>query len=100
VGEYIAGACKLGWYLYLLNTNDPLGRKWIPGLTYMPPPVVAIDAYSFAFVKPPLLGVILYEVVDLRPAIGLVTAYATNRIATEISYRVQLRMALPGLAFP
>jgi len=84
-GAYVAGAAQLGWYLLLLNSNDPAGRTWKPGIvSYSPPPMVKIDAWSIAIVSPPIGGVIQYEVLDLRPAIGLVIAYTLSQIQLDI----------------
>ena len=98
VGEHIFGIATLAYYLAVLNSLDPAGRTWIPGLTYMPPSIIPIKTTAFAIVYPPLAGVIHYQVVNLKPAIALVTAYALYRVAMEISISVQLKMLSPGLA--
>jgi RHS repeat-associated protein/fibro-slime domain-containing protein len=98
VGEHALGTATLTYYLTILNTFDPTGRTWIPGLTYMPPSIISINTTAFAMVYPPLAGVVQYQVVDLKPAIALVTAYALYRVATEIVTYVQLKMLSPGLA--
>ena len=98
IGSYIQGVAQLGWYLALLNVNDPLKRVWIPGSSYSPPSVVRIDNFSIALVSPPAMGVIQYQVIDPRPALKLATAYSIAWIYSEISARIQLKMLTPGLA--
>jgi len=98
-GSYIMGAGQLGWYLYLLNTNDPLKRPWIPGFSYIPPSLIKLDPITFATVSPPVAGIIIYEVIDLKPAVALVVAYETYVIMSEISTQIQLKLATPGLAW-
>jgi RHS repeat-associated protein len=95
-GSYLAGAAQLGWYIALLNTNDPLGRTWIPGVSYMPPSMVDIDPLTFAIVSPPISGVILYEVVDLKPAVAMVTAYAAYRVSQSVSTAIMLNSLAPA----
>jgi RHS repeat-associated protein len=92
------GVIQLGWYLLLLNSLDPYGRYWYPGISYRPPPIVVIDARSFAVVSPPIGGVIIYQVLDLRPVISVVIAYSLYRVVAELAIRVELKSLSPGLA--
>lgn len=89
------GRGQLLWYLYLLNTNDPLGRTWKPGTTYMPPSVVKIDSMSIAIVFRPRNGVIEYEVLDIRPVIAIVTAYNLARLMAEVKLATLRGVLLP-----
>ena len=95
LGLYLEGAAQLGWYLYLLNSNDPLERIWFPGVSYTPPSVVRIDAFSIAFVSPPVAGVIQYEVVDVRLVIAFVTAYAIDSLMAEFAISMELNSLAP-----
>jgi len=97
LGTYHLGKVILGWYLYLLNTYDPLGQLWKPGATYTPPSVVQIDAMSFACVFPPIDGVIEYEVFDVRPAIAFVIAVEMYRLKAHLEM-AKIRMV--GLRTP
>jgi len=84
-GSYFAGVVQLGWYLYLLNSNDPLERKWIPGTTYIPPAIITINEFCFAFVDPPFAGVITYEVYDFKPILSALACYLAYRIDQELA---------------
>jgi len=76
-----------------VRKNDPLGRTWKRGTSYIPPSVVEIDPITIAIVSPPVAGVILYEVVDLKPAIAFVTVYMAAQIKLDLGI-VMLRGAL------
>lgn len=98
LGRYTIARGQLLWYLYLLNTNDPLKRVWRPGMSYVPPSTVPIDAMSFAVVFPPKNGIIEYEVFDVRPTIALVVAYNLAQLRAHMAM-IQLRGALCRVPF-
>ncbi|MBI3429962.1 MAG: RHS repeat-associated core domain-containing protein, partial [Actinobacteria bacterium] len=66
------GYPQLAGYLYVLNTFDPLRRVWIPGISYVPPARIDLDALTYAVVSPPVGGVIIYSVVNFVELFGLV----------------------------
>jgi len=94
--SYLEGKVQLGWYLFLLNRNDPAGRTWKPGMSYAPPSSVKIGPLAMALVFPPLGGVITYEVIDPKPAIAFVTTYAISQFNLDWS-RQSLQYALAGI---
>jgi len=50
--------------VYTMNKYDPLKRPWSPGTSFIPDPLVKLDALTFAIVEPPVGGVIVYSVVN------------------------------------
>jgi RHS repeat-associated protein len=65
------GYPQLAGYLIVLNKYDPLKRVWIPGVTYLPPPVIQLGGGVIALVSPPAGGVIVYEVLNPVEILGL-----------------------------
>jgi RHS repeat-associated protein len=70
VSGYVEASAQLWLYLGILNTYDPAGRLWLPGLHYIPPPVIYVGRGTFALVTVSGPGVILYEVVNGEEAIA------------------------------
>ena len=56
---------------------DPQKRKWAEGSisNYSPPTTIEVATGVFAFVSPPVNGVILYHVEDLRTTIAVLATY-------------------------
>jgi len=85
---------KLGLYLFVLNTFDTSGAFWVPGHTYVPPPVVPVEPYVIAIVIPPQAGVITYCPLDVRVvgavAVGVTVAWFVS------SMEKQARFAFAG----
>lgn len=83
-----AGVVQLAGYLTILNTFDPLGplgtraRTWIPGFTYVPPPVVPVPPAGFALVFPPGGGLILYCLMDPVLAAAVASLIAAWELST------------------
>ena len=96
LGSYLMGKAQLGWYLLLLNSYDPIHRVWKPGTSYTPPSTVVIDPLAYALVSPPLSGVIIYQVVDAKPSIAIISAYTAYRIFQAVSTAIQLGQLAPG----
>jgi hypothetical protein len=85
------GYAQLWIYLGLMHLYDPEKREWHPGNTYLPPKIVPIDLFAVAKVFPPEGGVILYQVIDMKPAIAALMAF-------HIAYTLE-RMSLPSAKF-
>lgn len=96
VGSYLLGYAQLGWYLTLLNTNDPWHRPWRPGTSYIPPKKIIIGPITHAIVNPPIGGVILYEVIDLKPAVAAVAIYYSYDIYQRVSTAMTLQTLAPS----
>jgi len=95
-GSYGAGVLQLTLYLGILNVFDPLKRRWIPGVSYTPPPVLNLGFATYAFVYPPVLGVITYDVRNLAYDVALisaVSAYALNTAFTTATLTAQFGFA-------
>jgi len=54
-----AGVAQVALYAAILNKFDKQ-RTWIPGLTYLPTPIIQVDGSTVAFVSRPYPGVISY----------------------------------------
>lgn len=50
--------------VYTMNKYDPLKRPWRPGTSFIPDPLIKLDALTFAIVDPAVGGVIVYSVVN------------------------------------
>ena len=59
-----AAEAKLALYLTILNKYSKI-LKWIPGVSYVPPPVIRIDSDVIATTEEPAPGVITYCVLSL-----------------------------------
>jgi RHS repeat-associated protein len=77
-GSSLAGRLQLATYLTLLNTLDPAKNIWIPGEAwdYTPPPIIPINSFTFAIVTPPVGGIIIYQVVDVRMTLVDIALFA------------------------
>jgi len=97
VGSFIQGRVQLQYYLMLLNGLDPLRRTWNPGSvsTYTPPQVVTLSWGVFAFVSPPVNGVILYYIEDLRIDILCIAVYASTQIKMDLAEATLLNTLAP-----
>jgi RHS repeat-associated protein len=59
-----AAEAKLALYLAILNKNSR-ALKWIPGVSYLPPPIIRIDSDVIATTEEPAPGLITYCVLSL-----------------------------------
>jgi len=70
VNQAVVGEAKLRFYLTVFNWADPTSRlkKWTAGDKFVPSRYIKLRSYGFggawAIVSPPILGVIVYKVVD------------------------------------
>jgi len=85
--NFIEGQVQLQWYLTVLNALDPQRRQWDAGsmATYTPPPFISLSWGVFAIVSPPVRGVILYHVEDLRLDAIVVGAYMASQIEVDVA---------------
>jgi RHS repeat-associated protein len=84
-----AAVAKVALYVSILNVyGRGSGLKWIPGVTYMPPPIVPIDAATVAIVSQPFPGVITYCVINQVELISLSLASATAALYLDLSTAV------------
>jgi len=97
VGSFIEGQVQLQWYLTMLNALDPQRRKWTAGsnATYTPPPLLSLQIGVFAVVSPPIRGVILYQVEDLRITVAVLSAYFAAQIADDIGQAILINTLAP-----
>jgi hypothetical protein len=58
-----AAVAKVALYVAILNKFDKQ-RTWIPGLTYLPPPIIPVDGSTVAFISRPYPGVISYCLIN------------------------------------
>jgi hypothetical protein len=97
-GSFVQGAGQLGYYLGILNVTDPLKRRWVPGMTYQPPKVIQLNWGTYAFVMPPVAGVILYQVEDFRLTIAALAVMAIRSTEYQFEWRLSLQPALSRVA--
>jgi hypothetical protein len=89
---------QLQYYLMQLNGLDPQRRTWLAGSasTYSPPNVVTLSWGVFAFVSPPVNGVILYYIEDLRIDILCIAAYASTQIKMDVLEATLVNTLVPA----
>jgi hypothetical protein len=80
-GAEVLGYAQMAGYLILLNRLDKK-NFWMPGYTYMPPPIIQLNAHAAALVSMPRAGLITYDVLDSVEILTLVTAAATYQLYT------------------
>lgn len=78
---------KVFLYTGILNVFDK-DRKWIPGFTYLPPPILPVDSSTVAFISRPYPGVITYCLVNQVELAGLALAAATTAVLLDLSSAV------------
>jgi RHS repeat-associated protein len=59
------GAAKIALYLYALNRFDKSKGKWKGGTSFRPRAEIRLSPVTIAFVTPPILDLIVYEVTDI-----------------------------------
>ena len=96
-GSFIEGQVQLQWYLTVLNRLDPQKRQWDAGSieTYSPPPFITLSGGVFAIVSPPVRGVILYEVEDLRVDSFLIGVYIGSQIEIDVGEAILVNTLAP-----
>jgi hypothetical protein len=73
IGSETLGYQQLAGYLIILNTSDPSHRAWVPGETFQPPvlpEMIELDPKTVALIEPPILGLIVYEVINSNELIA------------------------------
>jgi RHS repeat-associated protein len=95
--NFIEGQVQLQWYLSVLNALDPQKRQWQAGSigTYTPPSFISLSYGVFAVVSPPVRGVILYYVEDVRLDAILVGAYMASQIQMDVGIAIELNTLAP-----
>jgi hypothetical protein len=83
----IEGGAKLGYYLGVLNGTDPQHRHWTAGSAedYTPPPSIIVGIAVIAFIAPPVNGVIIYRLFDLKPFLITAAALGAYGIGTYLA---------------
>jgi hypothetical protein len=67
-----AAVATVALYVSVLNAySKGTGLKWIPGVTYLAPPIVSINASTVATIQQPLPGVITYCVINQLELVAL-----------------------------
>ena len=75
---------KVLLYAAVLNKFDK-DRRWIPGFTYFPPPILPVDSSTVAFISRPYPGVITYCLVNQVELAGLALAAATTAVILDLT---------------
>jgi RHS repeat-associated protein len=78
-----AAVAKIALYVSVLNIyGKGTGLKWIPGVTYAPPPIIPINASTVATTSEPFPGVITYCVVNQIELYALAAAADSAALAS------------------
>lgn len=83
--ELLIGFGKMYLYLDTLNRQDPF---WHAGSDYVPPfviPMTGIYSGNVAIVKPPILGVISYDIVETQKLFLVTAVLGINSIQQAIA---------------
>jgi RHS repeat-associated protein len=75
----VLGGIQLGGYIRALKKLDPAHRNWHRGTAdefLTQPHILPLSGTSFALVSPPVKGVIIYYVVDLKDGLGVLATAA------------------------
>ncbi len=92
-----AAIAKEALYLSVLNFySKGTGLKWIPGWTYLPPPVIPINSNTFATINEPEPGVITYCIVNTTEIRLLVTAALATSLYLQFSTAALTNSLAPG----
>jgi hypothetical protein len=96
-GSFIQGRVQLQYYLMMLNALDPYRRTWQAGsiASYTPPTVINLKWGVFAFVSPPVNGVILYYIEDLRLDILCIAAFMSTQIKLDLAVATLVNTLAP-----
>jgi RHS repeat-associated protein len=96
--EISLGVTQLLGYLGTLNTQDPQGRYWIPGMTYEPQNPVKLDDGRTVTVNPPAFGLITYELDDNSGSNGFNTSMVQSAVWAGMLLTVGLAIVTSLLA--
>ena len=77
---------KVALYVSVLNYyGKGTGLKWIPGLTYIAPPIIPINPGTIATTSQPFPGVITYCVVNQTELLSLATASLATSVYLDFA---------------
>jgi RHS repeat-associated protein len=65
-----AGVAQVALYAAVPNQFDKQ-RTWIPGITYLPPPIIPVNGSTIAIISRPYPGVISYCLINQAELLGL-----------------------------
>jgi RHS repeat-associated protein len=88
VTQIAEGEFQLTGYILILNWADPdKSRPWTRGTAanYTPPRTIPVGYGAMALVTPPVLGLIVYDVYDLKVAIAALAAIAVASMTAQMS---------------
>jgi RHS repeat-associated protein len=81
-----AAVAKVALYVSVLNTyGRGTGLKWIPGVTYVPPGIIPINAPTVAITSEPFPGVITYCVINRIELVALANAAFTTGLSLDMA---------------
>ena len=93
-----AAVAKEVLYLSVLNFySKGTGMKWIPGWTYLPPPLIRINGSTFATTDQPFPGVITYCVVNVGEILSVISAAAAAGLYQAVSTATLTTSLAPGI---
>jgi len=94
-----AAIAKEAMYLSVLNFySKGTGMKWIPGWTYVPPPIVSINASPWATIDQPAPGVITYCIVNTTEILSFISAAVSAGLYVAVSGATLTSSLAPGAA--
>jgi RHS repeat-associated protein len=92
-----AAVAKEALYLSVLNFySKGTGMKWIPGWTYLPPPIITINGSTFATTDQPFPGVITYCVVSVGEILSVISAATAAGLYQAVSTATLTSSLAPG----
>ena len=99
VSSFIQGQAQLQWYLFNLNFFDPQKQQWNAGYmsNYTPPTFISLGTGVFAIVSPPVRGVIVYQVEDLRASAFMLGVFLGAQINADVGIAVELNTMAPAM---
>jgi RHS repeat-associated protein len=84
-------------YAALMSKFDK-NRTWVPGFTYLPPPILPLNASTVAFISRPYPGVITYCIVN-QLELQFLAAMALVTAAAEITLNVGVAAMEEAMAY-
>jgi RHS repeat-associated protein len=79
-----AGLAQVTLYAAVLNKFDKQ-RTWIPGITYLPSPIIPVNGSTVAFISRPYPGVISYCLVDQTELVALAAAAGIYALSLDLA---------------
>ena len=82
----LAAQAKVALYVSVLNFyGRNTGLKWIPGVTYIAPPIIPINPSTVAFIQQPSPGVITYCVINQTELLAFAILADTAALYLDLS---------------